>query len=79
MKKKLMLIGVFVLVIFFVGLFTAHLSGGTIVSRLPEEVEEAFKSVVKVHVTVIWRGELEIEGGGAVFLLPLDICSLLLI
>lgn len=64
MLKKLR-ISVFILVIFFIGFFTVHLSGGSVVSRTPEEVREAFKSVVEVHVTVIWRGELELEGGGS--------------
>ncbi len=70
--KKLIVAGIFILAIFFVGFFTASLSGGTVVSRVPEEVNEAFKSVVEVHVTVVWRGELELKGGGSGFFVASD-------
>lgn len=56
-----------ILVILFIGLFAAHFSYASVVSRAPEEVKEAFKSVVEVRVTVIWRGSLKVEGGGSGF------------
>lgn len=62
MKKKLLVL-MFILLIFF-GIHSAFAS---VVSRAPEEVKGAFKSVVQVHVTVIWRGSLKLEGGGSGF------------
>jgi len=66
MKRRLVVL-MFVFAILFVGSFLAVDSWGSVVSRAPEEVREAFKSVVEVHVTVIWRGELEKEEGGSGF------------
>lgn len=60
-KKKLM-IGMFVLLFIFIGSFLAVDSWSSVVSRAPEEVKEAFKSVVEVRATAIWRGGLEIKG-----------------
>lgn len=66
MKKRLM-IGMFVLLFIFIGSFLVANSSASVVSRTPQKVKEAFKSAVIVHVTVIWRGSLKLEGGGSGF------------
>ncbi len=58
--------GIFVLLFIFIGsFFVANSSASVVPSTTPEGVREAFKSVVIVHVTVTWRGGLELEGRGS--------------
>lgn len=67
MKKRLM-VGMFAFAILFIGgLLVADSSGSDVPKSAPQEIKEVFKSVVKIRVTFIWRGDLEKEEWGSGF------------